>query len=78
MPPRRRSCSTTGARFGFIVGVIVPARSPDGRLGVKAEVRAAVRRTLRRRGVQPQDLEPFIERFLGQAEALYANWPLAA
>lgn len=45
---------------------------------VKAEVRAAVRRTLRRRGVRPEDLEPFVNRFLAQAEALFANWPLAA
>lgn len=48
------------------------------REAVKAEVRAAVRRTLRRRGVAAQDLEPFVERFLIQAEALFADWPVAA
>jgi len=45
---------------------------------VKAAVRSAVRRTLRRRGVRPEDLEPFVDRVLSQAEALFANWPLAS
>jgi type I restriction enzyme R subunit len=45
---------------------------------VKAEVRAAVRRVLRRRGVKAEDLEPFVTSIIAQAEALYANWPLAA
>ncbi len=45
---------------------------------VKAAVRSAVRRTLRRRGVRADDLDPFVERVLTQAEALFANWPIAA
>lgn len=45
---------------------------------VLAAVRAAVRRVLRRRGIRPEDFEPFLDRFLKQAEALYADWPLAA
>jgi type I restriction enzyme R subunit len=45
---------------------------------VKAAVRAAVRRVLRAREVKAEDLEPFMAAVMAQAEALYANWPLAA
>jgi len=45
---------------------------------VRAAVRAAVKRVLRRKPVKPEDFEPFIERFMAQAEALYAEWPTAA
>jgi type I restriction enzyme R subunit len=45
---------------------------------VKAGVRAAVRRVLRTRGVEARDFEPFVAAVMAQAEALYANWPLAA
>jgi type I restriction enzyme R subunit len=45
---------------------------------VKAAVRAAVRRVLRKRNVREEDFEPFLERIIKQAEALYANWPTAA
>ena len=45
---------------------------------VRASVRAAVKRVLRRQGVKAEDFEPFIEKFMAQAEALYAEWPLAA
>jgi hypothetical protein len=45
---------------------------------VKAAVRAAVRRTLRRQGVKAEDLDPFVERFIEQAESAFADWPLAA
>lgn len=45
---------------------------------VRAEIRAAVRRVLRRRGVREADFEPFIARFIQQAEAQYAEWPLVA
>lgn len=44
---------------------------------VKAEVRAAVRRVLRTRGVQREHFDFVIERIMEQA-ALYADWPLAA
>jgi type I restriction enzyme R subunit len=45
---------------------------------IRSEIRAAVRRVLRKRGVREADFEPFIERFMQQAEALYAEWPLVA
>jgi type I restriction enzyme, R subunit len=43
---------------------------------VKAAVRAAVERVLRRKGVKEEDFEPFLARFMEQAEALYGdnNW----
>jgi hypothetical protein len=44
----------------------------------KARRRTAVRRLLRRRNVKADDFEPFMEKFMAQAEALYAEWPLAA
>jgi type I restriction enzyme R subunit len=40
---------------------------------VKAEVRAAVKRVLRRREVKEEDFEPFMIRIMQQAEALYAD-----
>lgn len=43
---------------------------------VKAAVRAAVNRTLRRRKIREEDLKPFLGSILVQAEALYANWPV--
>ena len=45
---------------------------------IRAEIRAAVRRVLRRRGLREADFDPFIERFMQQAEAQYADWPLVA
>jgi type I restriction enzyme, R subunit len=45
---------------------------------VRAAIRIAVRRVLRRRDVKAEDFEPFMEKFMAQAEALYAEWPLAA
>lgn len=45
---------------------------------VKAEVRAAVKRVLRRRGVKAGDFDGLVSSIMEQAEALYANWPLAA
>jgi hypothetical protein len=45
---------------------------------VKAAVRAAVRRVLRARDVKADDLEPLMTALMAQAEALYADWPLAA
>lgn len=45
---------------------------------VRAEIRAAVKRVLRKRGIREADFEPFIERFMRQAEAQYADWPLVA
>lgn len=45
---------------------------------VKASLRSAVKRVLRNRGVSEEDLEPFLGLVFSQAEALYADWPLAA
>ena len=45
---------------------------------VRSAIRAAVRRVLRRKEIVAEDLEPFIEKFISQAEALYEEWPLAA
>jgi type I restriction enzyme R subunit len=45
---------------------------------VKAGVRAAVRRVLRRNKVRAEDLEAFVDLILEQAEALYRDWPSAA
>lgn len=45
---------------------------------VKAAVRSAVRRVLRRRNVKPEDFDQFLGFIMTQAEALYGDWPLAA
>lgn len=45
---------------------------------VRAAVSTAVKRVLRRRDVREEDFEPFIHKFMEQAQALYADWPLAA
>jgi type I restriction enzyme, R subunit len=45
---------------------------------VKAAVRAAVKRTLRNRGVQVADLEVLTTTIMAQAAVLYASWPVAA
>jgi type I restriction enzyme R subunit len=45
---------------------------------VKAAVRTAVKHVLRRRKVNAADLDPFLNRIVQQAEALYGDWPLAA
>ena len=45
---------------------------------VKAGVRTAVKRVLRKRKVKASDFDPFIESFLEQSEALYKDWPVAA
>lgn len=45
---------------------------------VKASVRAAVKRSLRKRGVKAEDFEPMMNAFLQQAEALWRDWPEGA
>jgi type I restriction enzyme R subunit len=45
---------------------------------VKAEIRAAVKRVLRKRNVRAEDFDPLVERIMEQAEALYSDWPAAA
>ncbi len=45
---------------------------------VCAEIGAAVKRVLRKRGVQEADFHPFNARFVQPAEAQYAEWPVIA
>ena len=45
---------------------------------VKAAVRAAVKRSLRKRGVKEEDLKPMMAAVLQQAEALWKEWPVVA
>jgi type I restriction enzyme R subunit len=45
---------------------------------VKAAVRAMVKRVLRNKGVKAEDLDPFFDAIMAQAEAIYADWPQAA
>lgn len=45
---------------------------------VKAAVRAGVKRVLRKRNVREQDFDPFIDRIMEQAEAIFKEWPQAA
>lgn len=45
---------------------------------VKAEVRAAVKQVLRKRNIRQEDFDPIVAHVMKQAEALYADWPLAA
>ncbi len=45
---------------------------------VKAAVRAAVKRVLRRPGVKEEHFDAFLERIMEQVEAIYARWPVAA
>ena len=45
---------------------------------VKAQVRAAVKRVLRTRGVKVEHLDDFVAKIIEQAEASFKEWPLAA
>jgi type I restriction enzyme, R subunit len=45
---------------------------------VKAAVQAAVRRTLRKQGVKPEDFDGLVDSVMAQAVALWKDWPLAA
>lgn len=45
---------------------------------VKAEIRAAVRRVLRKNKVRAEDLEPFTEAIMTQAAAMFGDWMPAA
>jgi type I restriction enzyme, R subunit len=45
---------------------------------IKAAVRSAIRRVLRRRNIKAEDFDQFLTFIMEQAEALYADWPLAA
>jgi type I restriction enzyme R subunit len=45
---------------------------------VKAEVSAAVKRVLRRRGITKEHFQPLVTIIMEQAEELYAGWPVAA
>jgi type I restriction enzyme R subunit len=48
------------------------------RTQVQAEIRSAVRIALRRREVEPEDLDALTDRVIAQAAALFRDWPLAA
>ena len=48
------------------------------RESVKAGVRLAVKRVLRKNKVRAEDLDAFVDVILEQAEALYREWPLVA
>jgi type I restriction enzyme R subunit len=45
---------------------------------VRAAIRTAVRRALRKRDLGPEEIAVLTERVMAQAEALYAQWPVAA
>ncbi|MCC6322727.1 MAG: type I restriction endonuclease subunit R [Phycisphaerales bacterium] len=45
---------------------------------VKAAVRAAVRRVLAKQGIKAEDFDRLLPVLMAQAEALYAEWPIAA
>ena len=45
---------------------------------VRSAVRAAVKRTLRKRNVKPEAFDPFLGQVMAQAEALWKDWPLVA
>jgi type I restriction enzyme R subunit len=45
---------------------------------VYSAIRAAVQRTLQRRGVKPEHLEPITLRVMEQAATSFANWPIMA
>ncbi len=48
------------------------------RESVRAEVRAAVKRVLRKNKIQANDMEWFTKSFMEQAENIFKNWPVAA
>jgi type I restriction enzyme R subunit len=48
------------------------------RENVKAGVQTAVKNTLRRKRIKAEQFEFILRRVMEQAEALYADWPLAA
>lgn len=50
----------------------------EHRSDVQAAIKSAVKRTLRTRGVKPDDFETMILYIMKQAEALYGNWPVVA
>lgn len=45
---------------------------------VKAAVRAAVKMVMRKKKVKKEHIDPLLDEFMTQAEALYADWPIAA
>ena len=48
------------------------------RTDVKAAVSAAVKRVLRNKGIKKEHFQPLVTLIMQQAEALYADWPVAA
>ena len=48
------------------------------RENIKAEVRALVKRVLRRKGIKAEQFDFILNRVMEQAEALYEDWPMFA
>jgi len=48
------------------------------RVQARAAIRSAVKRVLRKKKLKPDDFDVFLNRFMEQAEAMWANWPSAA
>lgn len=48
------------------------------RENIKAEVRASVKRVLRRKGIKAEQFDFILNRVIEQAEALYEDWPMVA
>jgi len=48
------------------------------RMQAKAAIRASVKKVLRRKNLKKEDFDEFLNRFMEQAEAMWANWPSAA
>jgi type I restriction enzyme R subunit len=45
---------------------------------IRAAVRIAVKRVLRKKGIKASDFDQFVSSIMDQAEALWADWPIAA
>ncbi|MDA3950717.1 MAG: DUF3387 domain-containing protein [Spirochaeta sp.] len=48
------------------------------RVQARAAIRSAVKRVLRKKNLKAGDFDEFLNRFMEQAEAMWANWPSAA
>jgi type I restriction enzyme M protein len=75
-----------GGTAGFVMATGELSNSETARSQVRKELVeqdyvdciVQLRRVLRRKDVKAEDFEPFMVKFMAQAEALYAEWPLAA
>jgi len=84
--PARRSVSAAPAFLRDLIHDVVRAIknnlkmdwTQEHRHDVLAEMRSAIRRVLRKRGVREEDFDPFVDGILTQARATFADWPRAA